>query len=309
VIIWNTFYLCYILCLIFFMIALLLTDKYIRSGSNVALALIGFFSWLSIHSHNYTIVALLVLPIYVLFIGGYKAITKSLCLAGVLGTILLLFLTEYLAFAGMKATTFFNQGLLSSFPDSTLITFWFCGAFFSPLYFLFCGHFNFPAGAVIFGSLLLGFCIVVIWRMGTPLERKLGLWALLLNALPFLMVSLGRYGFAFEYAFTARYVFFTSVGSLLLLGIMWTILHRRISAIYVRRIISGVIITIMIGGQIFSMPFYQKGYLMLSKMALDYYQAPERFDKDAMVLFNPLHPVGPSNIYAIRSYLKNKSKM
>jgi hypothetical protein len=64
-----------------------------------------------------------------------------------------------------------------------------------------------PLVPVILGNILLGSCILVIWGMGTPLERRLGLWALLLNALPFLMVSLGRYTFAYDYAFTARYVF------------------------------------------------------------------------------------------------------
>ena len=255
---WNAFYLCYILCLIFFMAALLLTDSYIRSPSYSALWGIGIFAWLSIHSHNYTLLALLVLPIYVLFMGGVKAMRKALSLAGVLALLLLSFAWEYLTFAGIKSTTFFNQGVLSTVPDYTFFTFWICGAFLSPIYFLFGGHFQVPLLAVIFGNLLLGFCILVIWVMGTPLERRLGLWALLLNALPFLMVSLGRYMFAYDYAFTARYVFFTLVGAMLLVGITWTILSRRVPAGNFRRLLAFGIIAVMISGQIFTYAFLAK---------------------------------------------------
>ena len=303
---WNAFYLCYILCLIFFMAALLLTDSYIRSPSYRALWGIGLFAWLSIHSHNYTLLALLVLPIYVLFMGGVKAMRKALSLAGVLALLLLIFAWEYLTFAGIKSTTFFNQGVLSTVPDYTFFTFWICGAFLSPVYFLFGGHFQVPLLAVIFGILLLGFCILVIWVMGTPLERRLGLWALLLNALPFLMVSLGRYMFAYDYAFTARYVFFTLVGAMLLVGITWTILSRRVPAGNFRRLLAFGIIAVMISGQIFTMPFWQKGYLHMSRKALNCYQAAEGLVNDGVLLVNPQHPLGASQVSAIRQFLKNE---
>src|SRR5665647_2848317 len=107
--------------------------------------------------------------------------------------------------------------------------------------------------------------------MGTPLERRLGLWALLLNALPFLMVSLGRYMFAYDYAFTARYVFFTLVGAMLLVGITWTILARKVPAGNFRRLLVFGIVAVMISGQIFTMPFWQKGYLHMSRKAFNCY--------------------------------------
>jgi hypothetical protein len=303
---WNAFYLCYILCLIFFMAALLLTDSYRRSPSYMALWGIGLFSWLSIHSHNYTLLALLVLPIYVLFMGGVKSMRKAVYLAGVLGILLLSFVGEYLAFAGIKSTTFFNQSVLSTVPDYTFFTFWICGAFLSPVYFLFGGHFQVPLLAVIFGNLLLGVCILVIWVMGTPLERRLGLWALLLNALPFLMVSLGRYMFTYDYAFTARYVFFTLVGAMLLVGITWTILSRRIPAGNFLRLLAFGIIAVMISSQIFTMPCWQKGYLHMSRKALDCYEAAECLVNDGVLLVNPQHPLEASQVNAIRQFLKNE---
>jgi hypothetical protein len=303
---WNAFYLCYILCLIFFMAALLLTDSYIRSPSYRALWGIGIFAWLSIHSHNYTLLALLVLPLYVLFMGGTRAVKKALPLAGVLALLLLSFAWEYLTFAGIKSTTFFNQGVLSTVPDYTFFTFWICGAFLSPVYFLFGGHFQVPLLAVIVGNLLLGSCILVIWVMGTPLERRLGLWALLLNALPFLMVTLGRYMFAYDYAFTARYVFFTLVGAMLLMGITWTILSRRVPAGNFSRLLAFGILAVMISGQIFTMPFWQKGYLDMSRKALNCYQAEEGLINDGVLLVNPQHPLEASQVSAIRQFLKKE---
>ena len=306
-IVWNAFYLCYILCLIFFMAALLLTDSYMRSPSYRGLWGIGFFAWLSIHSHNYTLLALLVLPLYALFLGGAQAKRKALALAGVLGSLLLVFAGEYLTFAGIKSTAFFNPGVLSSVPDYSFFTFWICGAFLSPVYFLFWGHFPAPLLAVIFGNLFLGLCIAVIWALGTPGERRLGFWALLFNALPFLMVSLGRYMFAYDYAFTARYVFFTLVGAMLLAGLTWTILARRLPAGNCQRVLAFGTLAVMITGQILTMPFWQKGYLNMSRQALECYETPDRFAQEGRFVVNPLHLLGASQANAIRQFLKNET--
>jgi hypothetical protein len=164
-----------------------------------------------------------------------------------------------------------------------------------------------PLLAVIVGILLLGSCILVIGVMGTPLERRLGLWALLLNALPFLMVSLGRYTFTYDYAFTARYVFFTLVGAMLLVGLAWTILARRVPAGNFRRRLAFGIIAVMIFGQIFTMPCWQKGYLQMSRKALTSYQAAESLVNDGLLLVNPQHPLAASQVSAIRKFLKNEA--
>jgi len=303
---WNAFYLCYIVCLIFFMAALVLTDSYSRSPSYRGLWGIGLCAWLSIHSHNYTLLALLVLPLDVLVAGGVKARRKALSLAGVLACLLLVFAGEYLTFAGLKSTTFFNQGVLSTLPDYTFFTFWICGAFLSPLYFLFGGHFQIPLLAVMAGGLLFGCCVLVIGIMGTPVERRLGLWAGLLNALPFLMVSLGRYTFTYDYAFTARYVFFTLVGAMVLVGVTWTILARRLPAGNFRRRLACGIMAVMISGQIFTMACWQKGYLHMSRKALTSYQAAESLVNNGVLLVNPQHPLAANQVGAIRQFLKHE---
>jgi hypothetical protein len=305
-IVWNAFYLCYILSLVFFLWALLLTDAYVCSPGYRALLPIGLCASLSIHSHNYTLLALLALPVYVLAVDGARGLRKALYLAGLLGVVILVFSGEYLLLAGVKSTTFFNEDVLSTIPDLTFIAFWICGAFLSPFYFLFWGHFQFPLWAIIFGTLVLGLCMWVIMAKGSPLERRLGLWALLLNALPFAMVSLGRYTFAYDYAFTARYVFFTFIGAMFVAGLAWTVISRRIAAVIRFRVISYVVILLMVGGQILSMPFWQKGYLQMSRKASDYYRAANCMANDQLLLVNPRHPLGAGQVNTIRQFLRNE---
>jgi len=306
-IVWNAFYLCYVLCLIFFVAALLLIDSYIKKSSYLILLSISLCIWLSIHSHNYTLLALLVLPLYVALVGGAKAWSKALGLAGIVSLVLLSFAWEYLMFAGLKATTFFNHGHPLTFPVSACISHWICGAILSPFYLLFWGHFRFPAVSIIFGALVVSFCVLIIWTMGTPKERRMGLWALMLNAFPFLLVSLGRHTFCFEQAFSERYVFFTMVGALLLVGMTGTILSRRISSGIWRRSLAYLLIALMITGQTLSMPSWQKYYLHLSKKSFDCYQEPELFAKEAIFFINPYYPVGKTQVEDIRRFLKNKA--
>jgi hypothetical protein len=120
------------------------------------------------------------------------------------------------------------------------------------------------------------------------------------------MVSLGRYTFAYEYAFTARYIFFTLVGGMLLAGITWTILARRVPAGNFSRLLAIGIMAVMISGQIFTMPFWQIGYLHMSRKALNCYQAGEGLINDGLLLVNPQHPLGASQVSAIRQFLKNE---
>ena len=66
---------------------------------------------------------------------------------------------------------------------------------------------------------------------------------------------------------------------MLLAGITWTILARRVPAGNFSRLLAFGIIAVMISGQIFTMPFWQKGYLHMSRKALNCYQAGEVFGK------------------------------
>jgi hypothetical protein len=62
----------------------------------------------------------------------------------------------------------------------------------------------------------------------------------------------------------------------------------------------------MISSQIFTMPFWQKGYLHMSRKALNSYQAEEGLINDGMLLVNPQHPLEASQVSAIRQFLKNE---
>ena len=66
---WNAFYFGYLLSLGFLLGALLLTDRYLRAPSGGKLWGIGVCAALSILSHNYPLLGLLALPLYVLLMG------------------------------------------------------------------------------------------------------------------------------------------------------------------------------------------------------------------------------------------------
>ena len=66
---WNAFYFGYLLSLGFFLGALLITDRYLHAPSGGKLWGIGVCAALSILSHNYPLLGLLALPLYILIIG------------------------------------------------------------------------------------------------------------------------------------------------------------------------------------------------------------------------------------------------
>jgi hypothetical protein len=305
---WNAFYLSYILSLGFFFLALLLTDRYLRFPTLITLLNIGLCACLSIHSHNYTIFALLILPLYAALLGGADALRKSLALAVILGVVLFGFAWQYLAFVGLRGLSFYNHEVLSSFPGPAFLLHWFYGAFLAPVSFLFWGHYLVQVWAIIFGGLVWGGIIVVIFRLGGPSQRRLGLLALLINGLPFLMVSLGRHHISTNQAFMVRYVFFTLAGALLLAGIAWSILSTRLAMGTWQRSLSAALIMVMLCGQTLSIPIWQKGYLQLSRRALECYQDPGLFTSNDILWLTPHHPLEQGQLKDIRRFLQGPGR-
>jgi hypothetical protein len=301
---WNAFYLSYILSLGFFLLALLLTDRYMRSSTVILLLSIGFCAFLSIHSHNYTLLALVALPFYAALMGDSRSLRKCLPLVGVIAIVLVVFFGEYLTFVGLKGLTFYNHVVLSSFPGQAFFSHWFFGAFLAPLSFLFWGHNQSPGWAFFFGLLVWSGIIAVICWLGGLRERRLGLFAVLVNALPFLAVSLGRHQISINQALMVRYVFFTLLGTLLLAGTAWNILSARFARGIGHRLIPLVLIIVMVSGQILSIPVWQRGYLHLSRKAFECYQEPELLTKGDNLWLTPHHPLKQCQIEDIRQFLK-----
>jgi hypothetical protein len=304
---WNAFYLSYILSLGFFLLALLLTDQYVRSPNAILLVAVGLSAFLSIHSHNYTLLALMSIPFYPRLMRGDRALNKFLALFGVVAIVLFSFCWEYLFFVGLKGVTFYNREVFSSLPGANFYFHWFCGAFLSPLSFLFWGYHQSPEVAFFFGLAVWVSGVGVIWLMGGARERSWGLFALLVNALPFLSVSLVRHQISLSQALMVRYIFFTLLGALLLSGTAWNILSTRFSRGMGFRLISLVLITIMALGQLISIPIWQKGYLELSRKAWECYQEPELFAKGENLWLTPHHPLEKRRFEDIRRFLKGSA--
>jgi hypothetical protein len=142
-----------------------------------------------------------------------------------------------------------------------------CGALVSPFLYLFWGHYHFPIPAYIAGVALLIACLAAIWFWGAKADKRLALWALLVNFLPFFLVSLTRYQRSVSQAFVARYDIFTLIGALLLVGTAWPLLAARMPSRRWAQVLAGVILAVMLGGQLCSLPIWSAQYLEMSRLA------------------------------------------
>jgi hypothetical protein len=141
------------------------------------------------------------------------------------------------------------------------------GAVVSPFLYLFWGHFHFPIPAYIAGVALLIASLAAIWHWGEKADKRLALWALLVNVLPFFLVSLTRYQRSINQAFVARYDIFTLIGALLLMGIAWRLLAARLPSLRWAQALGGIMLAVMLCGQLFSLPIWRAQYLEMSRLA------------------------------------------
>jgi hypothetical protein len=264
---WNAFYFGYLLSLGFFLGALLITDSYLRTPSGGKLWGIGGCAALSILSHNYPLLGLLALPLYVLIMGERVSWGAFWAVAGVVGLVFVLFALGYFRFAGLPAAASRNFQVFASLPGPAYLLHLLCGAFLSPFFYLFWGHYHFPIPAYLAGATLLSLSVAAIWRWGEGADKRLALWALLANVLPFFLVSLTRYQRSVSQAFVARYDIFTLIGALLLMGTAWRLLAVRMPSRRWARTLGGLILAVMVGGQFCSLPLWTAKYLEMSRLA------------------------------------------
>lgn len=261
-----------LLCYNFFLLALLLTHHYLQTASRAALGGIALCVWLSLISWNFTLLAVWSLPLYVAILGGRGERRKFYGVSLAVALPFLIFVLGYFTFAGFTAAASHNRGIVSGFPGPYFLLHWLFGACLSPFFYLFWGHYHYPVWAYAWGGAALVLSLGVIWRWGDLREKRLGLWALILNGLPFLLVSLARYQRGVNQAFAPRYAVYTLMGALILLGTAWTIGKRRLGSGPVVRLLPPVVLALMIGGQIFSLPGWEKLYGDMSRASRDFYQ-------------------------------------
>ncbi|ABK17922.1 hypothetical protein [Syntrophobacter fumaroxidans] len=271
---WNSFYICYVLSLGFLLGALLLTHEYARFPSAGRLAGIGCCALCSVLSHNYTLLALPVIPLYPIIAmppGVGRAGRRAP--AAMMGAVYVLFSVGYLSFAGSMAPASHNQAVFSSIPGPAYLVHWFSGSFLSPFLYLFWGHFHFPVWDYVVSITLFALGVWVILRWGNSAEKRLAAWACLFNSLPMLLVSLTRYTRPSGQAFVARYAVFTLLGALLLLGIAWTIVERKTPSRRWSTLPAVTLAILMIAGQAFSLPRWLDAYTRMSRASLRFYQS------------------------------------
>ncbi|OHE38502.1 MAG: hypothetical protein A3K40_01190 [Syntrophobacterales bacterium RIFOXYC2_FULL_60_23] len=114
---------------------------------------------------------------------------------------------------------------------------------------------------------MLTACLAAIWFWGERADKRLALWALSVNFLPFFLVSLTRYQRSVNQAFVARYDIFTLIGALLLIGTAWRLLAARMPSRRLAQALGGVILTVMVAGQLLSLPIWSAQYREMSRLA------------------------------------------
>jgi hypothetical protein len=309
------FYLCYGLCLAFFLAALLLTDRFSRSPSPGLLLGIGLCGALSVLSHNYTLLALAALPLYPLFTGNPDNRRGFWALSAIFLAVGLVFALGYFKFAGIKAASSINHGLFTRFPFWYFPLHWFAGAFAAPFTYMFYNDRLPPGLQLAIGAIFFGFIMAIIFFWGNRAEKRLGLWALGVNGLPFLLVSLVRCYDYLGQPFSHRYGVFTFLGALLLVGLAWTIAARKLPhRPWSQVLVPLVVIAGVILGRFYHTPHIQNLYKTRSHIARITYEfygenAPDDLnspEEASRIFLIPDYPVlTEGQIVAIRHFLKD----
>jgi hypothetical protein len=316
---WNAFYVGYLISLAGFLGALLLTDSYCRQGGAGRLAGIAGLALAAVLCHNYPLVGLLALPLYALLMGpeaagGRKA---ALPVMGMVFLAWLFFALGYVIFAGAGATTSHNRDLWAGLPGAGYWVHMFYGAVLSPFLYLFWGHYHFPVWTYVAGGAALAGCLAIIWRWGSPAERRLALWALAANALPFVLISLTRYQRSLTQAFVARYGIFTLLGALLLAGAAWRLAAARLTPPW-RRALGLGLMGAVLAGQFLSLPLWESKYREMSRAARYGYETlgrpdlppqsapPVEFQKFCPTAFPSL---SPAQVQAIRQFFRGQDNL
>jgi hypothetical protein len=276
---WNAFYFGYLLSLGLFLGALLLSDSYLHSPTKGKIWGIGLCAGLSILSHNYPLVGLLALPLYLFLMKGKGAWRLIWPVAGMIAAVYLIFMLGYFSFAGVTAAASHNRGIFAALPGPAYFLHLVCGAILAPFFYLFWGYFHFPISAYIAGAALLTLSLAAIWYWGRDVDKRLALWAILLNSLPFFLISLTRYQRHVSQAYVARYGIFTLFGALLLVGTAWRLLVPRIPDKWMAYTVAGLLLAVMVSGQIFSLPLWTAQYLEISQASRKCYRVLNRDGK------------------------------
>lgn len=262
-----SFYICAILCLGFFLLSLFFTQIYVRRPSTMSLLLIGLFAWLSVNSWNFSLLGIWTLPIYAALFGRAGAKRHLLLLISVIGLVFLGFTAEYFVFNGLAGAKSHNPQLFSQFLSLSYLGHWAVGSFLAPFDFLFGVEFRWQTKIVIGAAIFLS-TVALIMRAGDLAEKKLCLWAILLNALPFSLVSLARHHFHFGQAFSERYGIFTIIGALFIIGTTWQIIADKLPArLSTQVVLPLVILAVMTWGQVHTPSKISRLYVKLSQEA------------------------------------------
>jgi len=226
---------------------------------------IGLFAWLSLNSWNFSLLGIWTLPIYAALFWGGGTKRHFLRLIAVIGLIFIGFTAEYLS--SLADPICHNPKVYSQLFSLSYFTHWAVGSFLAPLVFLFNIEYSRIAKVVIGLVIFISTVGLIMW-FGNRSEKKLCLWGLVINALPFLLVSLARHHLNFGQAFSDRYGIFTIIGALFIIGTAWQIIADKLPTRRSTQVVLPLIIlAAMTWAQVHTLSGVSKLYLDLSHEA------------------------------------------
>lgn len=272
--VWHPYNVCYILAFGSFVGALLLTDGYLQRPSWLTLIGIGLCCLLSLLSHSFAILTISAVPLYGLLLGPVGPRRDFWPLAAVIAVLYLGFAAGYFTFAGVQAASSHNNDLFSALPGLFYYLYVLCGGVLAPNYHLFSRDLFlqpvfgslFGPGFKFLGRFIPGLfffltTVTLIGFRGDHREKRLCLWILLANLLPFMLVGLARYKLPLVQASSTRYGVFTLMGAMLLAGTGWRIFTRNFVPRYPwASILSLPLLALIILSQVFSIVDKQSDY-------------------------------------------------
>lgn len=227
VIVWNAFYLCYLLSLMFFFIAWLCVIDFLKQDAGRSPYSLFVTCLASLLCHPYLLLAFCVFPLYAIVLDHRAYFRKAIKIGVLVSAALATYTIAYLLQNSIQIVSFAAPDATGTFNIFNYLAHLFYGAVLSPF-----TQLNFipdqaavRSFALMAGGVLFACLVAVSFFCNAP-EKSLAFSGICINVFSFALVSLERHQLFLQQALSTRYGFFSIIGLLLVFGALWNALLR-----------------------------------------------------------------------------------
>lgn len=227
VIVWNAFYLCYLLSLLFFFIAWLRVIRFLTQDSEHTPYSLLVYSLASLTCHPYLFLAFWIFPLYAILLDRRAYRKKAIRIGMLVAIALAAYTAVYLLLNSIHIVSFAAPDTARTFNILSYLAHLYYGAILSPF-----TQLNFIADqatvrsfALITGGVLFA-CLAAVYSFCNATEKSLAFSGICINIFSFALVALERHQLFLQQALSTRYGFFSIIGLLLVFGALWNAILR-----------------------------------------------------------------------------------